>query len=924
MKKTNFIIWINRTAGIFAIMAILLCAGFYFWIHSRSGMAWLASTIRSTTGNTVQLTGLSGRLPYRLHIEQLQLADDSGSVWLLADKIDATLNVPNLLKKDIILRSMFANQVIMNDVPHYHRPEKSNSTSSSPAFIKAIRVENAVVNTFTMNSNVSFIGFSGPVKGSFQWQPDGIISASVQSSIQLNGDIPLDISGQMDMRNRNLIFKNVVLSNDQDLVELSGLITLTNQAFNLDGEFNITELTDYASIIRVPLRGPLSGRSALTRLNQHEPWTLDFKARSDQIDYAEYSVRNLEAGGKMTFMNSSFQYDVSMDAESINLFDWTLLQNRFHGRGDRQHHHLSADVSGWENSGTSTTFKSHAELVISDSIMDVLNVSVSDIDFHAWSHAINTNLPQVSGRAELSAGWTNNTRGLTGQAVLKSSQIKIDMGLLKHFEDSSLCLTARVDDGVIRLFGEAEHPLLDHFSIEASVPIIHTNKFVPIALHQLDRMETRLKMSGNLKKMGDTILTSPMAIGGQVLIDMNIVNPLGVPRFDGSFVLTNGQYRRLETGTFLDHIDLVMTGAGNRLSLSKATATDGGKGLISASGYMAITNGWKPSFDIHTVLTNASLLRIIRTDLPLSGNIHAGSSNQSIFISGNIWLEPFRFVIPKRLPPSIPVLQVVEINHPRASRPADQTTNVAHGVQSKRPPISTDFNIGITTRRTFVVAGRGLSSEWRGEMKLHGTSEKPQLTGQIKIANGYAMLLGRRFNIDDGVIQLTGEIPPNPAILASASTRIGDTVARLVASGTIQKPKVDLTSDPLLPNDEIMALILFGKEIETMTPWQAIALANGLSILSGSGDLVDVIDNSQSLIQVDQIDIKQDEEGEGFSSIAVGKYIGRSLYVEGEKGFGEADDSITVTLELSPRLVLETEASPRIREGIGLYWRREY
>lgn len=923
MKIKTIVIWINRTVGVLAIAIILLSAGFYLWIHSRPGMNWLAATIQTSTRNTVQLEGLSGRLPYRLHADQLRLADDNNVIWLTSENIDVQLAVPMLLKGVVTIRTALAGNVTMHDVPRFNPSSKTNDTSSSSP-IKSIHVQKANVNMFTMNSKVTVVGFAGPVSGSFEWQPGGTMSAKAQSTLLFNGDIPLEVSGQMDMKNRRIDFTDIFVTNNQDHASLSGHIELADQKFQLISEFEISQLSSYASIIRTQVGGPLSGDASLSRANRSEPWKLVFKVQSDHLDYADYSARVLESDGQLTFANSALSYDIEAIAESVAVQEWTFRNNLVHGKGNLREHHLTANVSRWETPVTSTTFKASAELAVTDGIMDVLNLNVSEIDMHAWSRAINTNLPQIFGIAELTAGWTNSADARSGQVNLKSSQVKIDFELLRHFDDSSLTLTAQMENDAIRLFGEAKHPLLDSFSIEASVPTIITNTFVPIAVHHLDRVETRLKMAGNLKEISDTILTSPMAIGGQVLLDMHVVNPFGDPRFDGSVVLKNGQYRRLETGTFLDRIDLVMTGMANRIYLSKATATDGGKGLITASGQIALTNGWKPIIDVHAVMTNASVFRIIRTDLPLSGNIHASSSNQSIFINGNIWLEPFRFVIPKRLPPSVPVLQVVEINHPDASRFAVQSTNELNHSKPERPPVAADFNIEIKTRNTFVVTGRGLSSEWRGDMKLHGNINKPRLTGQIKIASGYAMLLGRRFNIDDGVIQMTGEIPPNPAILASASTRIGDTVARLVANGTIQKPEVSLTSDPLLPNDEIMALILFGKEVETMSPWQAIALANGLRILSGSGDLVDVIDSSQSLIQVDQIDIKQDEEGEGFSSIAVGKYIGRSLYVEGEKGFGEADDSITVTLELSPRLILETETSPRIREGIGLYWRREY
>jgi translocation and assembly module TamB len=267
----------------------------------------------------------------------------------------------------------------------------------------------------------------------------------------------------------------------------------------------------------------------------------------------------------------------------------------------------------------------------------------------------------------------------------------------------------------------------------------------------------------------------------------------------------------------------------------------------------------------------------------------------------------------------------VEINHPDPARNTPTGPESVPDVTPAKQPRPIAFGIRVKTRQNFYVAGRGLQSEWRiDNLELGGTSHHPTLTGSARMIRGYAMFLGRRFNIDEGRLELTGAIPPRPQINISASTRVSDIIARLEVHGSTDRPEIKLLSDPLLPEDEIMAMILFGKLTETMTPWQAIALANGLRVLSGSdSDVVSVLEQGQNLLSVDQIDIKQSDDGDGLTSIALGKHIGRSLYVEGEKGFGEAEDTVTFTYELSPRLVLETETSPRIREGINLYWRKD-
>lgn len=921
MKRKNMITWINRTVGICAVTVTLLCVGFFFWIHSRSGMDWLADTIRNVTGNEVHLTGLSGRIPYHVEADRLELRDDDGVVWLTASNLAARISVPMIWKREIIIPSGSAGDVAMLEVPAYRR----TTTKAGPrrALIKSIRIEEGTVARFTMSTNVTVIGFSGPVKGRFVWQPGGVMAAEATAPLVLNGDTPLDVTASMQLNDRRIRFDNVMASGAGVRLDGEGRIDLTNRSYEFVGIFSVAELSRLSTIIGQPVRGPLSGRATLSKHEQDGTWKLAFDVHSDRLFYRDWFADQLTSTGLLSLGKGSFAYEADVRAETAEMREWILRKNHLQVRGTGREHTIVAMVAGWQTASTSTVCDAKMELGISGGTLNTINLSATNIDLTAWSRVLFTNLPHLSGNATISLGWTNQHDHMSGHARLYAGQVTFAAGLLENFDQSELLFTAELENDRLRLLGEATHPLLDHFSTEAEIPVIRTNSFMPLAA-RVEQIQTHVKMSGNLKKIGDSLLAGPTDIGGHISVDMRASQLFGEPQFDGLIVLTNGQYRKIQSGTFLDRIDLKLTGNGNRLVFSRASATDGNTGSMSATGVIVMAEGWKPEIAVHGTLTNATLFRLIRTDLPLSGRIDAVTSNQTVSIYGNLWLEPFRFVIPRRLPPSIPVLEVKEINHP------DQSGIKMTRREDALPAAVTEtdsrilLNIDVKTRNVFIVSGRGLSSEWRGEMNLRGNMTHPRLIGRIESVNGYAMLLGRRFNIDDGIIQLTGAVPPNPTILASASTRIGDTVARLVANGTIQNPRVTLTSEPLLSDDEIMALILFGKSVETMSPWQAIALANGLRILSGSGDLVDVIDNSQSLIQVDQIDIKQDEEGEGFSSISVGKYIGRRLYVEGEKGFGEAADSVTVTLELSPRLILETEASPRIREGIGLYWRREF
>lgn len=554
--------------------------------------------------------------------------------------------------------------------------------------------------------------------------------------------------------------------------------------------------------------------------------------------------------------------------------------------------------------------------------LDRVNVEVDQLDLSLLP--VRGEEPPLGGRGRAKLSVTNLIDDPKGELELIARDVNLPRGLLSHADNAQLDIAATLDQHRITARATVTHPRLERFIVDASTELNRSEGLIPLSIDRERGFEVRLGFAANLKELTRSLLNAPMAFGGALEADLSIGQLPGRPVLHGTIAWRDGEFRNASTGTFLDHIQVLLRGTGHQLVVEQGEARDGGAGRVNASGALILDPDWHIGWSGQLDLNKATLFRLIRTDLPLSGRIETTGDREHTRINGELTLEPFRFTIPRRLPPSVRTLDIIEINHPDPSRNTRTVAATVPGQPKRNAFRPVDLNIGITGPH-FEVNGRGLKSEWKGSMRLSGNSREPALTGFARVERGYAMLLGRRFTMDEGRIELTGALPPRPQLNISAFTRISDITARLVVSGTTERPVIRLTSDPLLPEEEIMAMVLFGKLIDTMTPWQAIAMANGLRLLSGQdNDIAGVMDASQNLLRVDQIDLKQDEEGEGLASITVGKYLRHDLYVEGEKGFGTAGDVVTLKYDLTPRLVLETETSPRIREGIGLYWRLDY
>src|SRR5690606_23475382 len=104
------------------------------------------------------------------------------------------------------------------------------------------------------------------------------------------------------------------------------------------------------------------------------------------------------------------------------------------------------------------------------------------------------------------------------------------------------------------------------------------------------------------------------------------------------------------------------------------------------------------------------------------------------------------------------------------------------------------------------------------------TASRPEVAGELTVYRGQLSFLGRNFDLEEGTVVLDGSYPPSPYMNLSATAQTADLTAHLLLQGTLSNLNLQLTSEPSLPQDEILARVLFGKDIDNISPVQAIEL----------------------------------------------------------------------------------------------------
>ena len=200
------------------------------------------------------------------------------------------------------------------------------------------------------------------------------------------------------------------------------------------------------------------------------------------------------------------------------------------------------------------------------------------------------------------------------------------------------------------------------------------------------------------------------------------------------------------------------------------------------------------------------------------------------------------------------------------------------------------------------VDGMGLDSEWGADIILRGTTANPRIGGKAEMVRGSYRFAGTRFELERGLIEFDVDEPVDPRLDISAETeRDGLTVAVNVRGNALE-PEITFSSVPVMPEEEVLARLLFGGSITELSATDALQLGAALASLRGGGGM-DPINQLRSAIGLDRLRIvSSDPALNRGTGVALGKNIGRRFYVEiitDGRGYSATDLEFRVTSWIS-------------------------
>jgi translocation and assembly module TamB len=202
-----------------------------------------------------------------------------------------------------------------------------------------------------------------------------------------------------------------------------------------------------------------------------------------------------------------------------------------------------------------------------------------------------------------------------------------------------------------------------------------------------------------------------------------------------------------------------------------------------------------------------------------------------------------------------------------------------------------------------------------GQLRIRGTTDSPSVGGAFELQRGFFTLASSKLTFSNGTVTFSGaglknKIDPN--LDFTASTQVVDVTATVRITGLADAPKIELSSTPELPQDEILARLLFGQPASTLTALQVVQIGAALASMGGGGGLNPVA-KIQKALGLDRLSVgsatttnsagAQQTNG---ASIEAGRYVSSRVFVAVKESTTGASQ-LAVDVDLTKHLKLQTK-----------------
>lgn len=426
--------------------------------------------------------------------------------------------------------------------------------------------------------------------------------------------------------------------------------------------------------------------------------------------------------------------------------------------------------------------------------------------------------------------------------------------------------------------------------------------------------------------------SAPLALANQFLADRGgqlsgtasfnaqASGSIANPQFGGSVSTSGAGYVDPELNLRLTNINGRASLSGTTATIETLTAALSTGGSASVSGTVGLTGAFPANLSLNVNSARYAdgelFVATVSGGLALTGNLMG-----TPLLAGNVLVEQANITVPEGFGGGAPL---IDVRH-RATPPAVQqtldrakvTTNGAPIPQTRSPGLLLDVTVNAPNQ--IFIRGRGLDAEVGGSVRLTGPVTNIQPVGAFSLTRGRLSILGQRITFERGTVTLVGDLDPQLDFVAS--TQSDDITVLVTVSGRVSALEIGFSSNPQLPEDEVLARLIFKRSMGELSPLQLAQLAAAAAELVGGGGGGGLVDSLRGAAGLADLDVVTDAKGN--VGVQAGTYLQDNVYL-GVTAGANGQSKVTINLDVTDDLTIKGAAGQDGNSSIGVFFEQDY
>ena len=378
---------------------------------------------------------------------------------------------------------------------------------------------------------------------------------------------------------------------------------------------------------------------------------------------------------------------------------------------------------------------------------------------------------------------------------------------------------------------------------------------------------------------------------------------------DGEIDVVNANYASASSPVGLQNGNGVLKLTSERLNIQRFNGTVGG-GKVTASGGLQ----YRPAiqFDLGMAARGVRLLYPEGMRESIDADIRLAGTTDNALLGGTVNLADISFT------PGFDL----------SSFAGQFSSGVA-----PPPPVggisqNIHLNLAVHSTNNVNLVSRTLSVNGSASLLVQGTVDNPVILGRVNLNDGDMILNGDRFVLTGASIQFVNPTETQPVVNATITTSIQQYNISMRFSGPTDQLQTQYSSDPALPQADIIHLLAFGNTSEAAANAPATStnqMAESLVADQVSSQITSRVSKVAGISQLSISPVLNDpQNGQNGANITIQQRVTGNLFVTFNENTAQSTETIQGQYKVSPRVSISATRDPNGGFAADLLIKKEY